>query len=126
MSGRDEEVGRQLADYASGNIERYQPGSWRGKARSTARDRSSWRRATHKIDPHCAYCGNITSLDRSAGWLFATVDHVQPLARGGLDRESNYALACRACNEAKGRAHTVTAEMRRKLIRDRPAPDATT
>jgi 5-methylcytosine-specific restriction endonuclease McrA len=30
------------------------------------------------------------------------IDHVVPVSRGGSDRVSNLALACRTCNEAKG------------------------
>ena len=42
----------------------------------------------------CAYCGATdTPLQ---------VDHVRPKARGGSDRVSNLALACRPCNQAKG------------------------
>ncbi len=42
----------------------------------------------------CACCGATdTPLQ---------VDHVRPKARGGSDRVSNLALACRSCNQAKG------------------------
>ena len=42
----------------------------------------------------CAYCGATdTPLQ---------IDHVRPKARGGSDRVSNLALACRPCNQAKG------------------------
>ena len=44
----------------------------------------------------CAYCG-VMLFPHSA-----TVDHVVPKGRGGTDRLSNLALACRGCNAAKG------------------------
>ena len=31
-----------------------------------------------------------------------TVDHLTPLANGGLDRLDNLALACLTCNQEKG------------------------
>jgi 5-methylcytosine-specific restriction endonuclease McrA len=42
----------------------------------------------------CAYCG--------AEGVPLQVEHIQPKARGGSDRVSNLALACRPCNEKKG------------------------
>ena len=44
----------------------------------------------------CAYCGKaLTKYTR-------TVDHIQPLSRGGSDLEFNKVLSCRSCNQAKG------------------------
>lgn len=86
---------------------------------STAQARSAWKRAEHGSDPRCTYCGNVTSLHPDAGWLMATVDHVVPLARGGREKVENYALACRACNEAKGSAKSVTQIKRRKFLASR-------
>lgn len=42
----------------------------------------------------CAYCG--------AGGVPLELDHIVPRSRGGSDRVSNLALACRPCNQAKG------------------------
>ncbi|MHC5822883.1 MAG: RNA-guided endonuclease IscB, partial [Nostoc sp.] len=42
----------------------------------------------------CAYCG--------AENLPLEVEHIHPKSKGGSDRVSNLALACRACNQAKG------------------------
>ena len=42
----------------------------------------------------CAYCG--------AEGVPLQVEHIQPKARGGSNRVSNLALACRPCNEQKG------------------------
>jgi hypothetical protein len=41
-------------------------------------------------DP-CVWCGGAAD----------TVDHIQPIARGGTDRWDNYAPACLSCNSAK-------------------------
>lgn len=40
----------------------------------------------------CAYCGGPAD----------TLDHVQPLARGGLTARANLVPACRICNLCKG------------------------
>ena len=44
----------------------------------------------------CRYCG--VGLNAFS----ATLDHVVPKARGGTNEMSNLALACLACNNAKG------------------------
>lgn len=46
-----------------------------------------WRR-------RCAYCGKEG--------VPLEIDHIIPRSRGGTDRVSNLALACRECNQAKG------------------------
>jgi hypothetical protein len=45
---------------------------------------------------HCAYC-NCKLSQKSA-----TIDHVQPLSRGGENRPDNMILACYRCNQSKG------------------------
>ena len=67
----------------------------------------------------CAFCGATdTPLQ---------IDHVRPKARGGSDRVSNLALACRPCNQAKG-AQPVEAflagrpERLRKVLAQAKAP----
>ncbi|MBK1650561.1 RNA-guided endonuclease IscB, partial [Rhabdochromatium marinum] len=47
-----------------------------------------WRRT-------CAYCG--------ATDVPLEIEHIQPKSRGGSDRVSNLTLACRPCNQRKGR-----------------------
>jgi 5-methylcytosine-specific restriction endonuclease McrA len=44
----------------------------------------------------CVYCGKSLTLKT------ATFDHVKPLSAGGYDRNSNGAIACESCNNAKG------------------------
>jgi 5-methylcytosine-specific restriction endonuclease McrA len=52
----------------------------------------NWRRLVR-----CQVCGLTFSGSGSA-----TVDHVLPLTLGGEDRESNWQLLCRLCNDQKG------------------------
>ena len=47
-----------------------------------------------KYSYRCAYCGKPN--------VPFEIDHLQPRSRGGSNRISNLALACHACNQAKG------------------------
>ena len=47
----------------------------------------------------CAYCG---ASGVGPGSAVLNIDHVRPRSRGGSNRVSNLALACVACNQAKG------------------------
>jgi 5-methylcytosine-specific restriction endonuclease McrA len=40
----------------------------------------------------CSYCGEARAL---------TVDHIEPISRGGLHEESNIAPSCQSCNSSK-------------------------
>ena len=62
---------------------------------------SGWRRRQlirHRLvdeDPFCFYCARpMTRVD-------STLDHVTPLAAGGLDAEPNFVVCCRRCNRRK-------------------------
>jgi 5-methylcytosine-specific restriction endonuclease McrA len=44
----------------------------------------------------CVYCGSTLDLET------ATLDHVQPLARGGAHTPGNVVAACGPCNRRKG------------------------
>lgn len=46
--------------------------------------------------PSCHWCG-IDLTDETA-----TIDHVIPLSRGGLDNDNNRKLACAPCNNKRG------------------------
>ncbi len=48
-----------------------------------------------KFDHTCAYC------DGFSGDPVLNIDHILPRSRGGTDRVSNLAMACRTCNEDK-------------------------
>jgi hypothetical protein len=71
--------------------------------RPTRRDErhGSNRKIRRKMLAHskvCRWCGAPLTLDTS------TVDHVDPLSRGGLDNANNRVLACKPCNERRGNA----------------------
>lgn len=75
--------------------------------------RSSKRRkalTNHKLrmmlkHPYCHWCGKRVFDPRVDGpcdpLLVATVDHVIPRSKGGLDHSNNYVLACHGCNQAR-------------------------
>jgi len=46
----------------------------------------------------CHWCPTMITLDE------ATIDHVIPLHRGGLDNANNRVLACEPCNNRRGHA----------------------
>lgn len=48
----------------------------------------------------CFYCHVL--LTSSEEGLSATLDHLTPLSKGGLDVLSNFVLSCKKCNGAKG------------------------
>lgn len=52
----------------------------------------------------CAYCGHATFLRRKSGGHpdQATIDHMDPVSRGGSKKYQNLALACFECNNLKG------------------------
>ena len=47
-------------------------------------------------DPYCYWCK--TELTKET----ATLDHVIPLSRGGINNMNNYVLACSPCNQKRG------------------------
>jgi hypothetical protein len=52
-----------------------------------------WRRSLHKLTGHCClYCGNPSQ----------SIDHVEPLSRGGQSVTENCVPACLSCNGNKG------------------------
>ena len=51
------------------------------------------RRVYERDGFRCVYCGSEANL---------TIDHVKPLAEGGLNREKNMVTACKPCNRDKG------------------------
>lgn len=67
------------------------PAKWinkRRRARLYARD--GWR---------CVYCEQAGRQDE-AGLL--SLDHLQPLCKGGSNRSENLVTACKSCNSARG------------------------
>jgi hypothetical protein len=59
--------------------------------------RRKWKADRLAIDPTCAFCGKALTLSS------ATLDHLVPLAEGGVDYESNWELSGQKCNSEKGR-----------------------
>lgn len=54
------------------------------------------RRRLMRQRPFCHWCDQALTADT------ATLDHIIPLYRGGLDNANNYTLACEACNHERG------------------------
>lgn len=52
-----------------------------------------WRRACTFFEGRCAYCGTAVA---------STIDHFQPMARGGPTSHANAIPSCIFCNERKG------------------------
>lgn len=46
--------------------------------------------------PECSWC------KKKLGYKEATVDHVIPLSKGGLNNGNNYVLSCQPCNLKRG------------------------
>ncbi|WP_019997222.1 HNH endonuclease [Aureimonas ureilytica] len=54
----------------------------------------------------CFYCNRLTVLASHGGAIppdAATIDHIVPKFCGGTYKASNVVLACRVCNQAKGK-----------------------
>lgn len=49
-----------------------------------------------RVSCKCHWCPAVIDIDSS------TIDHVIPLARGGLDNANNRVLACQPCNVKRG------------------------
>lgn len=72
-------------------------------------DKSTREEVFHKFGGHCAYCGYLL---KSKGWH---VDHVIPVAAGGVDDIMNFFPACKHCNTLK---NSFSLEQFRKCIHD--------
>lgn len=72
--------------------------------------RAKWTRKQllRKYQGRCHLCGEQVELSDAASPRYATIDHIVPLSKGGRDTLDNLALACAACNQAKG--DTVTSD----------------
>lgn len=49
-----------------------------------------------KTKPFCHWCSTPLTAET------ATLEHIVPLKRGGLDHHNNMTLACKKCNEGRG------------------------
>ena len=45
---------------------------------------------------NCHWCGCVLTIET------ATLEHIYPLSKGGLDNPNNYTLACEPCNTKRG------------------------
>ena len=54
--------------------------------------REEWAETVEAFGGQCAYCPRPAT----------TIDHIEPIARGGLDAPENVVPACRSCNSSKG------------------------
>jgi len=61
----------------------------------------AWKRRRFKRDSLCHWCHDKMILESGKPYS-ATVEHVIPLARGGLDNDNNRVLACHKCNHERG------------------------
>lgn len=77
--------------------------------------RKEIRKCLHRHSPKCFYCRCETILppqgrkDLKPQPNFATLDHMQPLSRNGVDHISNIILSCLKCRAEKNK-HDMTAE----------------
>lgn len=61
--------------------------------------KNNYRAAKKKLlakSDKCYWCGCKLTMQT------ATLDHLVPLSRGGLNNDNNYVLACEPCNKARG------------------------
>jgi len=66
------------------------------------KSRLKWKIKRLKKQPNCCWCNKPMHLDNSDDALYATIEHVVPLIRGGLDNYNNIKLACNKCNSERG------------------------
>jgi 5-methylcytosine-specific restriction endonuclease McrA len=57
-----------------------------------------WNEAARRYGAVCAYC-DFAPIPRR--WHYLTLDHFQPISRGGDRTGRNVVLACRPCNQDK-------------------------
>lgn len=74
----------------------------RAKKRDAFVDRLHWRMLYDEDGPACHICGYDVDLLDTLGPSGPSLDHIQPLSRGGLHERTNAALAHRYCNSVKG------------------------
>lgn len=67
----------------------------------------------------CHYCGIKMVPQCKNAFNDATIDHVKPKSKGGLDIMSNFVCACRACNEMKADMYVedFLAQLRQKNLK---------
>lgn len=64
--------------------------------------KTKWKRQEYRKDDTCRYCKKEMHLDTNKkNGSLATVDHIIPTSKDGLDDQGNWILACEACNSKK-------------------------
>jgi 5-methylcytosine-specific restriction endonuclease McrA len=74
----------------------------RGFSGTTNGRRKIVRRLRYRYGDNCHWCKEVMIFDGPDGPLRATIEHVIPLSRGGLDNENNMRLAHKRCNNERG------------------------
>lgn len=75
----------------------------RGVARKTINKAHYIKLHIEKHGNHCYYCGDEMALDFSVfnERKWPTIDHIEPLVKGGSDNDDNYLVCCKQCNCTK-------------------------
>ncbi len=76
-------------------------GKWKKRGAEKGARRWSVKTLIKKHNGLCALCGVVCTFDINEDNQ-ATVDHVVPISKGGLDVITNMQLLCRKCNTEKG------------------------
>ena len=71
-------------------------------------NRFKWKTKRLMKQPNCCWCDKPMHLDDKTDPLYATIEHIVPLVRGGLENYNNIKLACKKCNEERGHDMTQT------------------
>jgi len=72
------------------------------RIRESSRMKWTRKQLLKKHEGRCHLCGQQVELSDETSPRYATIDHIVPLSKGGRDTLDNLALACVACNRAKG------------------------
>lgn len=83
------------------------------KTNGTVKRRSSrikWKIKRLKKQPNCCWCDKpmVLGIENKDSPRYATIEHIVPLIRGGLDNYNNIKLACYECNHNRGHDMTQT------------------
>ena len=74
------------------------------------KDYPAYRSRRLQTDPHCTFCG------RELAEHTATLDHLIPRSRGGLNQPWNLVLACSDCNGSK--SNKLLTEWRDEILQE--------
>jgi CRISPR/Cas system Type II protein with McrA/HNH and RuvC-like nuclease domain len=81
----------------------YPDNGFKAKLAYLAAKKAYWRTILSERQNHrCCYCGTRMVDDNGRSKFSATVDHVTPKSKGGIDHHENYVIACYHCNNLRG------------------------